>query len=101
LKPPPPSPRPQSDDTHFISLCIPDYDKSNPDYKLSGIKQLRAGVEGGQVKETNPERYKALMQTLAEEEKRVKEADNIFYKGFRSIAWGPTILVNVLLSMFW
>jgi len=72
----------------------------NPDDKLAVIRQLRAGIEGGQVKEKNPERYKALMQTLAEEEKRVKEADNIFYKVFRSIAWGPIILVNVLLSMF-
>lgn len=73
----------------------------NPDHKLAGIKYLRAAVEAGEVKEKQPERYKALMQTFAEEEKRVEEADNFFYKGFRSIAWGPTILINALLSMLW
>lgn len=98
---PPPSPQPKSDDTHFISQCIPNYDTLNPDHKLAGIRQLRAGIEGGQVKEQDKERYEALMQTLAEEEKRVEAADSWLYKGFRSIAWGPTILVNVLLAMLW
>lgn len=98
---PPASPRPNSDDTDFISQCIPKYDTLNPDYKLAGIRQLRAGIEAGQFKEKEQERYEALMQTLAEEEKRLEAADNWFYKGFRSIAWGPTILINVLLSMLW
>ena len=45
------------------------------------------------------EPVKRALEDLDEEEKRVKASDNLFYKAFRTIAWGPTITVNVVLAM--
>lgn len=42
---------------------------------------------------------KRSLEDLDEEEKRVKAGDNVFYKAFRTIAWGPTIAMNVVIAL--
>ena len=82
-----------------LAEYIPQYAKSNPDQKLATITALRAGINASDPKIVDPERIKRALEDLDEEEKRVKASDNMFYKAFRTIAWGPTIAINVVLAI--
>lgn len=43
----------------------------------------------------------ALTELLGRKEKEILDADTWFKKAFRSIAWGPTILINAILALLW
>lgn len=43
---------------------------------------------------------KALTELLSRKEKEIQDADRRYKKAFRSIAWGPTILINAIISLF-
>ena len=98
----------QAPSSDFLTKLVPDFCKLDTDQKLEVIKYVRDEFEkDSEFKNGKPERYEKVMQALAEGEKRVKEEDRWYYKvgrglkmAVRSIAWGPTILFNVLLSMF-
>jgi len=40
------------------------------------------------------------MRELDEEEKKIRDSDRWYYKMFRTIAWGPTILMNGIIAIF-
>ena len=94
------APSPQPSPYSTLENTFPEYKKFNPDQKLSHITSLRAGIKAVTATKENTEYIDSSLQALDEEEKRVKASDNLLYKGFRSIAWGPTILVNALLALF-
>lgn len=59
---------------------------------------LRVALENSDIKKSDPEKYDIMMQGLADGEKQVRDADRWYYQMFRTIAWGPTILINLIIS---
>lgn len=41
------------------------------------------------------------MEMLARKEKEMRDGDTWYRQMFRSIAWGPTIVINAVLAMLW
>ena len=47
-----------------------------------------------------PAVYQKLTQGLSLKEKEILDKDTWWKKAFRSIAWGPTILINMIITLF-
>ena len=41
------------------------------------------------------------IEALNKEEEKVAKKNRWYHQAFRSIAWGPTIMINMVLAMFW
>ena len=90
---------------------FPSYRDSDPEQKLSVISQVRKEVENlrdGETtamssvnKEQNQSSCKTVLDALQAEEEKVGKKNRWYHQAFRRIAWGPTILINIVLAMFW
>lgn len=76
------------------------FSKLNPDQKLMRIASIQSMIDADSHAETptltRQSREDWLVQ-LAQLEQEVKDKDTWYYKMFRTIAWGPTILINGIL----
>ena len=77
---------------------MPDFNELGIDDKLHRIAVLKGRMRQDGM---DPKRDEALFRSLDEREKAIRDSDRWYYKMFRSIAWGPTILINAILALFW
>ncbi len=47
-----------------------------------------------------PDVYEDLMTIFDMKEKEIKDADRWYYQAARSIAWGPAIVVNAVMALW-
>ena len=60
------------------------------------LDKLDPGVTKNQFKKWREE----ILEALKAEEEKVGKKNRWYHQAFRGIAWGPTILFNVVLAMF-
>lgn len=105
-KPTTATPPPPMDNVNKIDLenFIHNFSSLGVDTKLSSIRSLRSYL-ATQIQKNDPKwkagAYDALIEALAREEKDILDKDRWWKKAFRSIAWGPTILINAVIAILW
>ena len=90
---------------------FPSYRDSVPDQKLSVISHVRKEIENHRDEETtamssvNKEQTqsacKTVLDALQAEEEKVGKKNRWYHRAFRRTAWGPAILINLVLALFW
>lgn len=100
------TPPPSIDNVNKIDLenLIHNFSSLGVDTKLSSIRSLRSYL-ATEIQKNDPKwkagAYDALIEALAREEKEILDKDRWWKKAFRSIAWGPTILINAVIAILW
>lgn len=77
-----------------------EFDKLNPDQKLVRIASFKSMIHAdshADMPMLPPQEREDWLGRLARLEQEVKDADTWYYKMFRTIAWGPTLLINGVL----
>lgn len=83
---------------------IPGFSKLGVDAKLQQIQLMRSYLATDTQKNDPRWRagaYEAATERLARKEKEIRDKDTWLKQAFRSIAWGPTILINAIIALFW
>ncbi|KAL2044409.1 hypothetical protein N7G274_003114 [Stereocaulon virgatum] len=94
--------RPSLDSSRYFDEFEPNFNKLNPDKKFLAIHSFRLMVErDGQSgsPELNEKEREEVIKQMIRLEKETRDKDRWYYKAFRGIAWGPTILVNAILYL--
>lgn len=98
-------PEPQSTPTRAptdleAERYLREFSKLGVDAKLAYIRTLKSNTEKRKNDpQWEPGKYEVLMQELNRKGKKILDADTWYKKAFRSIAWGPTILINAILAL--
>ena len=92
----------------YLRKAFPFYGDSNPGQKISMIAALRKELERNRdenrdssVDKNQFKKDLEIFDALKEEEEKVEKKNRWYHQAVRSIAWGPTIVINALLAMFW
>ena len=84
-----------------MELLHPNFSKLNVDDKLETIQSMKTFIAKKLDEKNDPEcepwKCKVAMKRLSLKEKQIRDADTWYKKAFRSIAWGPTILLSLFL----
>lgn len=83
-----------------MSGLIPHFSALSVDDRLTSIS-ARKSLRAIEIRKEDPGTYDGMMEGLERKEKEIRDADTWYYKTFRSIAWGPTIVLNVLIALLW
>ena len=81
---------------------IPGFSKLGVGAKLVAIRSLKSDLATEiQKKDTewNIGAYEAVMEGLGMKEKEIRGAGTGFMKALRGIAWGPTIVINLIIAL--
>ncbi|CAF9927391.1 MAG: hypothetical protein HETSPECPRED_006574 [Heterodermia speciosa] len=96
-----------------LRAAFPSYGDANPAQKIAMIQRLREEFESPNTelrKEMDKRRWDSdsmkrtqaeAIEALNKEEEKVAKKNRWYHQAFRSIAWGPTIMINMVLAMFW
>jgi hypothetical protein len=83
---------------------MPNFNKFSPDKKILAIHYFRLRVErDGQSASPilKKKERREMLKQMIKLEKETRDKDRWYYKALRNIAWGPTILVNAILTLLW
>ncbi|CAF9943665.1 MAG: hypothetical protein ALECFALPRED_000915 [Alectoria fallacina] len=98
-----PSPQGQAPTDREMEPFIPGFSKMGVDIKLQQLQLLRSDLET-ETQRNDPKwragAYEAVTEALARKEQEIRDSDTWWRQAFRSIAWGPTILVNAIIALF-
>lgn len=78
-----------------IERFIPGFSNLGVDAKLAHIQILKS------LGKNDPKWKPGPYEALTMKEKEIQDADRWYKQAFRSIAWGPTILINAIIAMIW
>ena len=89
-------------------MAFPFYQDSDPGQKISMIAAVRKELQNHRDDNKDSSEYEdqlkknqQIFEALKEEEEKVANKNRWYHQMVRSIAWGPTVLINVILAMFW
>ncbi|KAL6715956.1 hypothetical protein ACLMJK_006918 [Lecanora helva] len=80
----------------------PGFDKLGTDEKLLQISAHKASLKvllEDPKQNLSSEQTKRFLEALDEKEQEIRDSDRWYYKMFRTIAWGPTILINGIIAL--